>query len=174
MSGTQPGPERTADGRYIIVKGRRWRAQDPHIPENLAAQLVSELMAARRAVKTDADAARPRVQDAKVALGERGDPWWESTGAGRRERLAAALRTLLRGRDAEATVCPSEAARVVGGEDWRERMDEARDVAARLHDQGQLEIRQRGERVADPRAVRGPIRVGRGVEFPHPPPVSGS
>ncbi|MFJ5138923.1 hypothetical protein [Streptomyces sp. NPDC088707] len=43
-------PARTSDGRYVIVNGRRWRATDPEIPENIAARLRSHLMAARRAV----------------------------------------------------------------------------------------------------------------------------
>lgn len=30
-------PERTPDGRYIVVKGRRWRATDPEIPEGVVA-----------------------------------------------------------------------------------------------------------------------------------------
>ncbi|MGW5066188.1 hypothetical protein ACWEQJ_08710 [Streptomyces cyaneofuscatus] len=30
-------PERTPDGRYIVVRGRRWRATDPEIPEDVVA-----------------------------------------------------------------------------------------------------------------------------------------
>lgn len=99
-------PETTPDGHHIVVDGRKWRAQDPHIPEALAGELVKGLMAARRLVRTDPPTARPRVQDAKVALGERGDPWWEPTPEGTRERLAAAMRTLLRQRDEGKTICP--------------------------------------------------------------------
>jgi len=77
-------PERTPDGRYIIVDGRRWRATDPSLPEERRQELVRELMAARRAVgaaKRAEDeaalrAARGRVHAAKVALGERGPKWW--------------------------------------------------------------------------------------------------
>lgn len=80
-----PEPERTPDGRYIVVNGRRWRASDPGLPDARRQELVDELMSARRAVGTakragDADAersARDRVHAAKVALGERGTPWWE-------------------------------------------------------------------------------------------------
>ena len=83
--------EHTPDGRYIVVNGRRWRATDPMIPEERAAQLRSALMAWRRAVKTargtDAEpTARAGVQAAKEALGERGSPWWEQTPAERRSR----------------------------------------------------------------------------------------
>ncbi len=87
-------PERTPDGRYIRIGGRRWRATDPEIPEDAAARLRSGLMAARRAVKaamkkgdTAAEKrARSQVHSAKVALGERGTPWWEQSMAQRRQR----------------------------------------------------------------------------------------
>lgn len=103
---TDDNPERTPDGRYVVVSGRRWRASDPSIPEPLRQQLVDVLMAARRAVRTEGDAARPRVHDAKVALGERGQPWWEEPEPeALSDRVAATLRTLLRHR--EGSVCPS-------------------------------------------------------------------
>lgn len=87
-------PERTPDGRYLVVGGRRWRATDPEIPEDVAARLRRHLMAARRAVAAshrneDPEAervARSRVQTAKVALGERGTPWWEQSVGERRRR----------------------------------------------------------------------------------------
>ena len=80
-----PEPEKTPDGRYIVVDGRKWRATDPSIPEERHNELVSELMSARRAVgaakrASDSEAeaaARKRVHAAKVALGERGEAWWE-------------------------------------------------------------------------------------------------
>ncbi|MCU1600985.1 MAG: hypothetical protein JWO22_1694 [Frankiales bacterium] len=83
--------ERTDDGHWVVINGRKWRATDPDIPEDVAAELRQELMSARRAVKaatSDAEtrAARDRVQAAKVALGERGTPWWEQTAEERRAR----------------------------------------------------------------------------------------
>ncbi|GAA1431078.1 hypothetical protein GCM10009616_17310 [Microlunatus lacustris] len=160
-------PERTPDGRYLLIGGRRWRASDPAIPEALRTELVAELMAARRAVKDAGDdaataAARRRVQDAKVALGERGEPWWEPPSEdGRQQRLVAAVRTLLRHRKPESTICPSDAARVVGGENWRAAMDAARAVAAQLAATGVLEVRQRGQQV-DPATATGALRLARG------------
>lgn len=151
----------TADGRYLIVSGRRWRATDPAVPESLRQELVNELMAARRLVRSDPDTARPRVQDAKVALGERGDPWWEPTPGGQRVRLAATMRALLRHRRPDATICPSEAARVVGGESWRDLMSAAREVAAELSREGIIAVRQRGVDV-DAAAAVGPVRLARG------------
>lgn len=158
--------ERTDDGRYLVVKGRRWRASDPGIPDQLRQQLVDELMAARRAVRAVGDAARVRVQDAKVALGERGEPWWdESSPQGRDARLAAASRALLRHRAPEATICPSDIARIVGGSGWRNLMDDARSVIAELRKAGTVRVTQRGQEV-DPDTARGPIRVGRGPAWP--------
>jgi hypothetical protein len=157
----KPEAERTGDGRYVVIAGRRWRATDPSIPESLRAELVAELMAARRGVRVDPATARPRVNDAKVALGERGDPWWDPTDGGRRTRLAATIRALLRHRSPEATICPSDAARVVGGPTWRELMGEARAVAAELALREIVVVRQQGVEVDLARAV-GPVRIGRG------------
>lgn len=91
--------ERTPDGRYVVVDGRRWRASDPLLPEDVAAELRRQLMSARRAVGAalragdpmGERAARDRVQRAKVALGERGTPWWEQTDDERRARWESGL-----------------------------------------------------------------------------------
>lgn len=164
MAGQRDDVERTEDGRYVVVDGRRWRASDPGIPERLRSELVAELMVARRAVRDEGDAARHRVHDAKVALGERGEPWWEEpSDEGRRERMTAAYRTLLRHRP-EGTVCPSEVSRVVGGDGWRAVSPASRALAFDLADEGVSVVRQKGEAVG--RDVRGPIRVGRGPSFP--------
>ena len=77
--------EYTEDGHYFIVDGRRWRATDPRLDEETRQKLVNDLMQARRDIATahrtkDASLesdARRRVHQAKVALGERGTPWWE-------------------------------------------------------------------------------------------------
>lgn len=91
--------ERTEDGRYIVVNGRRWRATDPELDEPMAAQLRSHLGRARSAVRTaetegSRRAARDRVQLAKEGLGERGEAWWELTLTARRERARDRLATL--------------------------------------------------------------------------------
>lgn len=132
-------------------------------------------MAARRAVatgqRTGDDAAvaraRHRVQDAKVALGERGAPWWEPVDrSALAERLAAAMRALLHGRDPGSTICPSEAARVAGGVEWRDHMDRARTVAFSLQADGVVEVRSAGARVPSPDQARGPLRIARSAAFP--------
>lgn len=87
-------PETTPDGRYLVIDGRRWRATDPAIPEERRAELTSILMAWRREVRRtrgtdDERAARAGVQAAKIALGERGAPWWDQTDEERRRRWSA-------------------------------------------------------------------------------------
>lgn len=84
-------PERTEDGRYLVIDGRRWRASDPDIPPSRRDELVKALMAWRREVGrtkgTDEEArSRAGVHAAKIALGERGTPWWEQTDDERRAR----------------------------------------------------------------------------------------
>lgn len=86
MSTSKKKIEKTADGHYVIIDGRKWRATNPHLPEAERQKWVDELMSARRAVgralkakdETAQKAARERVQVAKVALGERGPKWWEN------------------------------------------------------------------------------------------------
>lgn len=158
------GPERTADGHHIVVNGRTWRATDPCIPEKFREELVRELMSARRAVKSKDEHARERVQDAKVALGERGDPWWESPSeSGLRERRAATIRALLRHR-AGTTICPSDVARTLGGDEWRDDMPGVRAVARELADAGEITVQQKGETV-DITTARGPVRLAPGPEL---------
>lgn len=76
-----------------------------------------------------------------------------------RERLEAAIRALAAHRGADSSTCPSDAARAVGGDDWRSVMDDAREIARDLAKSGDVEITQHGE-VVDPGSDwRGPIRI---------------
>ncbi len=75
------------------------------------------------------------------------------------QRLRETILAMTRERAPSKTICPSDAARAVGGDDWRDLMDGARDVARDLARRGEVEITQRGE-VLDPNATwRGPIRI---------------
>ncbi len=81
----KPAPLHTPDGRYIVVRGRLWRASNPGLDAARRQEIQHELMSARRAVKQALQAgeqaplkqARDRVHAAKVALGERGPVWWQ-------------------------------------------------------------------------------------------------
>ena len=74
--------------------------------------------------------------------------------------LERAVLALLQARAGGATICPSEAARAVGGEGWRDLMEPARAAARRLVASGDAEITQGGA-VVDPSTAKGPIRVRR-------------
>lgn len=78
--------------------------------------------------------------------------------------LEETIVTLLAGRAPTSTICPSDAARAVGGDRWRDRMDDARAAASRLVERGVVEITQRGE-VVDLASARGPVRIRRGPSF---------
>jgi hypothetical protein len=73
---------RTPDGRYFVVRGRLWRLSDPKLEATARKKLVAKLMRARREVslgrgdRSRVARARAAVDNAKVALGERGPVWW--------------------------------------------------------------------------------------------------
>ena len=78
-------------------------------------------------------------------------------------QLEAAITHLLSQRAASATICPSEAARLVADTDgnaWLHLMEPARRAARRLVDRGEVEITQGGH-VVDPSTAKGPIRIRR-------------
>ena len=75
-----------------------------------------------------------------------------------REPLQQAIVEILKARAQGATICPSEAARLVAGDEWRTRMEEARAAARLLVAKGMVEITQGGS-VVDPSTARGPIRI---------------
>ena len=158
----------TTDARWIVVGGRRWRATDPEIPDAFRAELVDELMSARRAVgaagragnDVDVASARARVNDAKVALGERGEPWWEyPSDRGRRDRIGATMRALARHRGPDRTICPSDVARAIGGTQWRAMMPLVRAVASELAVAGGVEVLQKSVVVDPAGSWSGPIRI---------------
>ena len=72
--------------------------------------------------------------------------------------LEDAIISLLDARARNASICPSEAARQVGGESWQSLMEPARMAARRLVAQGKVQITQ-GGKVVDPSRAKGPIRI---------------
>lgn len=68
-----------------MVRGRLWRCTDPSLAPAERETFTHELMSARRAKQTAMrandpvarEAARQRVDAAKIALGERGPAWWD-------------------------------------------------------------------------------------------------
>jgi hypothetical protein len=76
--------------------------------------------------------------------------------------LEAAILELLAERGGDKTICPSEAAKLVGGKtarrDWEGLMEPARAAARRVVAQGKIVITQ-GGRVVDGSTAKGPIRL---------------
>ena len=80
----KPAALTTPDGRYIVVRGRLWRAADPGLSEADRTRHVAALMDGRRSVASARRAGDPvaekvahaAVDAAKHALGERGPTWW--------------------------------------------------------------------------------------------------
>ncbi len=90
-----------------------------------------------------------------------GDACRRRKGADADPKLEAAILSLLAARPGGGSICPSEAARLVGGPDearWRPLMEPARSAARRLAARGAVQVTQAG-RVVDPANFRGPIRL---------------
>ena len=81
------------------------------------------------------------------------------------DAIAEMISQLLDARAANASICPSEVARAVAPEHWRDLMPQVRVVAAQMAMAGALRITQ-GPETVEPRAVlagqtRGPLRLRR-------------
>jgi hypothetical protein len=74
--------------------------------------------------------------------------------------LERTIGTLLDQRRPDASICPSDAARAVDPEGWRDLMPAARAAAGRLAAAGEVQVTQGGE-VVDVATARGPVRVRR-------------
>lgn len=74
------------------------------------------------------------------------------------DKIADQILDLVHRRGAGKTICPSEAARALGG-DWRGLMPRVRAVAQELADAGHIVITQKGASVSALDA-KGPIRLG--------------
>ena len=72
------------------------------------------------------------------------------------EKLAA--------RDVSSSICPSVAARELGGDNWRDLMQPVRDAAQDLVHSGTVIITQ-GSDTVDLETVKGPIRIRRGPNW---------
>jgi hypothetical protein len=80
----------------------------------------------------------------------------------RASELEAAILELLAERGPGKSICPSEAAKLIGGtasrHDWESLMEPARAAARRLARAGKLVMTQK-DRPVDPTGAKGPIRL---------------
>ncbi len=75
------------------------------------------------------------------------------------ERIETAIFDALQARDEGKSICPSEVARKLFPTDWREHMQEVRDVAYALRDKGELRVTQGESDIPDGVIGRGAIRL---------------
>ncbi|WP_126972111.1 DUF3253 domain-containing protein [Xanthomonas sp. BRIP62411] len=81
-------------------------------------------------------------------------------------QIAATMRALLARRLPRQSICPSEVARALSGDEnrWRALMPQVRAVAADLARKDVVRVTQRGD-VVDLGTVSGPVRLIRGRHF---------
>ncbi|WP_083346441.1 DUF3253 domain-containing protein [Terriglobus roseus] len=75
--------------------------------------------------------------------------------------IRATIASLLKERGLGKTICPSEVARAIAGDtrrDWEPWMQQVRDTAAAMADEGSLQVTQRGHAV-NAATAKGPIRL---------------
>ncbi|WP_132048083.1 DUF3253 domain-containing protein [Curtobacterium sp. PhB136] len=128
-----------------------------------------------RAIRTEDDAARNAAAHAERTCASCGrrmptnaapDARWCSDACRRHKlddtdrHLERTIDELLDARALTSSICPSDAARAIGGDDWRDLMEPARRAARRMVARGEVEITQGGN-VVDPSTAKGPIRIRR-------------
>jgi hypothetical protein len=175
-------PIHTPDRRYIVVKGRLWRAANPALSDETRVRFTRELMDARRAVGSAKRArdevaerrARRAVHGAKVALGERGAVWWADGAPDENRRLIQntsyaewwervsqyrdAILEMLAERGVSKSVCPSEVARRVHASEWRIAMEDVRTAGRLLADEGLIVVTQGAQVLEALEEWRGAVR----------------
>ena len=70
-----------------------------------------------------------------------------------------AILALVTQRGMDKSICPSEAARLVGGAGWHAELTLIRRVAIQLAASGRIQILRKGKPVADAAEVKGVIRL---------------
>ena len=104
----------------------------------------------------------PAAELARVADGDSPAAGVAKTAMGRgpvAKRLRAAILALARHRGPTSSICPSDAARAVGGDGWRELTAQSRTIAFALARDGDVQITQRGNVIDPDRPSCGPIRI---------------
>lgn len=128
-----------------------------------------------RAIRTEADAAANEAEHAERTCASCGRRMPSSaapdakycSAACRKHGVDATDRALeqridelLAARSRSSSICPSDAARALEPDGWRELMEPARRAARRMVARGEVEITQHGS-VVDPSTAKGPIRIRR-------------
>lgn len=72
--------------------------------------------------------------------------------------ITTTILTVAESRGRDKSTCPSEVARMLFPDDWREHMKDVVDEAINLHHQGKVAITQKGIPI-DVDHIKGPIRI---------------
>ena len=75
-----------------------------------------------------------------------------------RTEIRESILRICNDRGDQKTACPSEVARAIQPDGWRDLMNDVRSVAADLASEGLIDVMQGGE-VVDISVTRGPIRL---------------
>lgn len=75
------------------------------------------------------------------------------------QKIATAILQMLEERGSDKTICPSEVARELSPDGWRELMPQIRKTADALKSDKQIEILQKGKRIDSAQRAVGPIRL---------------
>mgnify|MGYP000055270640 CR=1 FL=1 len=75
------------------------------------------------------------------------------------EQIERTIRNMVESRGPEKTICPSEVARRLRDDDWRELMEAVRRAVGRLKARDEVVVTRGGEHV-EPWDPGGPIRIG--------------
>lgn len=78
--------------------------------------------------------------------------------------LRRAIVDKLAARAETSSICPSEVARDLGGDEWRDLMEPVRQAAGELVERDVVVITQ-GDQTVDLATVKGPIRIRRGPQW---------
>ncbi|RYY07644.1 MAG: DUF3253 domain-containing protein [Sphingobacteriaceae bacterium] len=72
--------------------------------------------------------------------------------------IEQAILKMATNRGVDKTICPSEVAREIFDDNWRNQMDNIRNVAFELEKAGKIDIMQKGQKI-NPNHIIGPIRI---------------
>ncbi|TDV56260.1 DUF3253 domain-containing protein [Actinophytocola oryzae] len=75
------------------------------------------------------------------------------------DRLEVVILALARHRGPDSSICPSDAARAVGGAGWRDLMPDAREAARALARQHRVRVTSRGDVLSPDGEWTGPVRI---------------
>lgn len=76
-----------------------------------------------------------------------------------KQEIAQEILTMCKSRGAAKTICPSEVARKLYPDNWRDQMDIVRAVAFKLAKDNRIAVTQKGKAITDYTNIKGPIRL---------------